>query len=449
MRREVEVGGGPGGAHLQLVGARGAADLAEADGGGGGDGAAEVGVLGAGAGESFGEPFPGDVGEQRVGGDLVVHVGLDVGDEAHGTLPGLFGAGVVEEDEAAEGVAVGFGLVPGAFDLEADGVAERCQALRRADRAEGDLVAELRGVHRLDGLCEGGRGSGVGVQRRRGLGSVWGEHALKTNQAGACGGGGAPWVAPGRVVQLMMDGVASPLKKEDSVSKLNFDELNSMQRYTQFVTFRAIPGALGTEREEIITEARAFFDALAAEEKVVVRGIYDVSGINAEADLMIWWHAEEFEDLQAAYQGFRRTTVLGQLLESTWIGTGLHRPAEFNRSHLPSFIMGEEAEAWITVYPFVRSYEWYLLDPKERRRILAEHGQAARDFPDVRANTVPAFALGDYEWMLAFEGPRLDRIVDLMHQMRYTDARLHVREETPFFSGRRVADIGEVAAILP
>ncbi len=247
----------------------------------------------------------------------------------------------------------------------------------------------------------------------------------------------------------MMDGVASPLKKEDSVSKLNFDELNSMQRYTQFVTFRAIPGALGTEREEIITEARAFFDVLAAEEKVVVRGIYDVSGINAEADLMIWWHAEEFEDLQAAYQGFRRTTVLGQLLESTWIGTGLHRPAEFNRSHLPSFIMGEEAEAWITVYPFVRSYEWYLLDPKERRRILAEHGQAARDFPDVRANTVPAFALGDYEWMLAFEGPRLDRIVDLMHQMRYTDARLHVREETPFFSGRRVADIGEVAAILP
>ena len=247
----------------------------------------------------------------------------------------------------------------------------------------------------------------------------------------------------------MMDGVASPLKKEDSVSKLNFDELNSMQRYTQFVTFRAIPGALGTEREEIITEARAFFDALAAEEKVVVRGIYDVSGINAEADLMIWWHAEEFEDLQAAYQGFRRTTVLGQLLESTWIGTGLHRPAEFNRSHLPSFIMGEEAEAWITVYPFVRSYEWYLLDPQERRRILAEHGQEARDFPDVRANTVPAFALGDYEWMLAFEGPRLDRIVDLMHQMRYTDARLHVREETPFFSGRRVADIGEVAAILP
>ncbi|WP_290221032.1 hydrogen peroxide-dependent heme synthase [Corynebacterium atrinae] len=222
-----------------------------------------------------------------------------------------------------------------------------------------------------------------------------------------------------------------------------------MQRYTQWVTFRAIPGALGSERDNIIAEVRDYLTRLEAEGKVVVRGIYDISGIRAEADVMIWWHAEQFEELQDALNRLRRTTVFGQAVELFWIGNGLHRPAEFNRSHLPSFIMGEDAERWITVYPFVRSYDWYLLDPKERRRILAEHGQSARDFPDVRANTVPAFALGDYEWLLAFEGPRLDRIVDLMHKMRYTDARLHVREEIPFFSGRRVDDVAEVIEMLP
>jgi len=233
------------------------------------------------------------------------------------------------------------------------------------------------------------------------------------------------------------------------VSKLNFDELNSVQRYTQFVTLRAIPGALGSERDGIIDEVRRFLASLEEEGLVTVRGIYDISAIRAEADMMIWWHAEQFEQLQAAYNRFRRTTVLGQSMEVFWICTGLHRPAEFNRSHLPSFIMGEDAEAWITVYPFVRSYDWYLLEPTERRRILSEHGQAARDFPDVRANTVPAFALGDYEWLLAFEGPELGRIVDLMHKMRYTDARLHVREELPFFSGRRVADVAEIIEVLP
>ena len=111
--------------------------------------------------------------------------------------------------------------------------------------------------------------------------------------------------------------------------------------------------------------------------------------------------------------------------------------------------MGEEAEAWITVYPFVRSYDWYIMDPQERRRILANQGKAARDFADVRANTVEAFTLGDYEWMLAFEAPSLERIEDLMHKMRYTEARLHVREEIPFQTGRRVADIGEIIKILP
>jgi Uncharacterized conserved protein len=97
----------------------------------------------------------------------------------------------------------------------------------------------------------------------------------------------------------------------------------------------------------------------------------------------------------------------------------------------------------------VRSYDWYILEPSKRQKILSEHGRAAADFADVRANTVPAFSLGDYEWVLAFEAEKLDRIVDLMHKMRYTEARLHVREELPFITGRRVADIGEIVAVLP
>lgn len=233
------------------------------------------------------------------------------------------------------------------------------------------------------------------------------------------------------------------------MAKLDFEKLNATQRYTQWATFRAIPGALGTERDAIIDQTRQFFREVEDKGVVTVRGIYNITGLRAEADLMIWSHAEEFSDLQDMLAQFRRDTVLGQSMELNWIGNALHRPAEFNKSHLPSFIMGEDPGKWLTVYPFVRSYDWYLMDPKERRRILANHGAAARDFPDVRANTVEAFALGDYEWMLAFEAPSLDRIVDLMHKMRYTEARLHVRKEIPFFTGRRVDDVAEVIEVLP
>lgn len=113
---------------------------------------------------------------------------------------------------------------------------------------------------------------------------------------------------------------------------------------------------------------------------VIIRGIYDLSGMRDSADFMIWWHAEEFEDIQKVFSEFRRTTVLGQISDVTWIGNSLHRPAEFNKSHLPSFIMGEEPEEWIAVYPFVRSFDWYLLEDEKRRKILMEHGMAARDY---------------------------------------------------------------------
>lgn len=80
--------------------------------------------------------------------------------------------------------------------------------------------------------------------------------------------------------------------------------------------------------------------------------------------------------------------------------------------------------------------------------MLAEHGQMARGFPDVRANTVSSFALGDYEWLLAFEADELHRIVDLMRHLRGSQARLHVREELPFYTGRR-KPVSELVAALP
>ena len=80
--------------------------------------------------------------------------------------------------------------------------------------------------------------------------------------------------------------------------------------------------------------------------------------------------------------------------------------------------------------------------------MLADHGKAARGYADVRANTVPAFALGDYEWLLAFEAPELHRIVDLMRDLRATEARRHVREEVPFYTGPRVA-VADLVTRLP
>jgi chlorite dismutase len=222
-------------------------------------------------------------------------------------------------------------------------------------------------------------------------------------------------------------------------------DLNEAIRYTIWSVFR-LRDALPDDRAAVAAEVDELLEQLAAKD-VVTRGTYDVSGLRADADILVWWHAPSADDLQEAYGRFRRT-ALGAACEPVWSVMALHRPAEFNKGHVPAFLAGEEAGDYVCVYPFVRSYDWYLLPDEDRRAMLAEHGQMARGFPDVRANTVSAFALGDYEWVLAFEAKELHRIVDLMRHLRGSRARLHVRDELPFYTGRRKA-ISELVAALP
>ncbi len=72
----------------------------------------------------------------------------------------------------------------------------------------------------------------------------------------------------------------------------------------------------------------------------------------------------------------------------------------------------------------------------------------ARGYPDVRANTVSSFALGDYEWILAFEADDLgpDRRPDA--PLRSSETRRHVRLEIPFYTGARTS-VPDLLARLP
>ncbi|MHB8340727.1 MAG: hydrogen peroxide-dependent heme synthase [Mycobacteriales bacterium] len=222
-------------------------------------------------------------------------------------------------------------------------------------------------------------------------------------------------------------------------------ELNDALLYTMYAVFRSVR-PLPEDRAPLVAEVEALLDA-ASEKDVYTRGVYDASGYKPDADVLVWWTCPDPDALQETYGRFRQTS-LGRHLEVSWTAVALHRPAEFNQGHIPAFVRREDPRRYLVVYPFNRSLEWYLLPDYERRGMLAEHGQMGRDFPDVRANTVAAFALGDYEWVLAFEADELHRLVDCLRHLRASRARLHTKLETPFYTGVR-KPLGEVVAALP
>jgi hydrogen peroxide-dependent heme synthase len=226
------------------------------------------------------------------------------------------------------------------------------------------------------------------------------------------------------------------------MNQQNVEEINQTIRYTNWTSFRRISPVLNSSSatnswQELVTDL--------GKQDLTIRGAYDLRGLRGDADLLIWSHAPTAELIQKTIRLFLESEF-GRNFQPVWSGMGLHRPAEFNRSHVPGFMSGAKAKDWLCIYPFVRSYEWYLLPEQERREMLIEHGQAGHKFPGIVSNTVASFALGDYEWLLALESDELHEIVDMMRELRYTKARLHVREEVPFFTGKQLdqTQIGEL-----
>ena len=265
---------------------------------------------------------------------------------------------------------------------------------------------------------------------------------------------GAPSRAAGQPAPTQEDSMSTPhphaaharVTDPRDATDVDFDEVNNKQHYALYSVFalgESLPADDG-ERGRIVAESLDYVKGAGAE----IRGFYDVSGFRAEADLMVWWLDDDPEVLQDAYHRLR-ASALGKFLDPVWSCMGLHTPAEFNKRHIPACFGGVAPRDWAMVYPFVRSYDWYLKAPEERARIMAEHGRNGfAQYPDVKGSTLSAFGFSDYEWVLAFEADTLDRLEGVMHAQRYTEARLYVREDTPFFTGPRVS-LGEWAERQP
>lgn len=216
--------------------------------------------------------------------------------------------------------------------------------------------------------------------------------------------------------------------------------------FTLWAVLRRDPTRTAPADGDAVAELEATLTRVQDSGAVTARGLYDVSGLKADADVMIWLHGPRAEDLQQALRELRATSMLATLLP-TWNTLGVHRPAEFNARHVPAFLKDTHPSVWLAVYPFVRTHQWYLLPEAERSAMLADHGRRGVTYTGIQTNTVAAFALGDYEWIVAIESDELTELTDMMRALRYSPARRYVHLETPFYTGRRI-EAAELAQVL-
>ena len=103
------------------------------------------------------------------------------------------------------------------------------------------------------------------------------------------------------------------------------------------------------------------------------------------------------ESIQTAVRAIRRQGF-GPAATFVWSGVGMHRPAEFNKGHVPAFMTGAPAQDYLVVYPFVKKRPWYFLSFEERADAMREHAPELSfvrrlDNPPVFADVDPERAL--------------------------------------------------------
>ena len=94
-------------------------------------------------------------------------------------------------------------------------------------------------------------------------------------------------------------------------------------------------------------------------------------------------------------------------------------------------IMGRK---YLIVYPFLKTHEWYQQSMEERQRIMKEHFVIGHRYPEVKISTAYSFGLDDQEFVLGFETDEPARFLDLVEELRSSEARPYTLRDTPIFT---------------
>src|SRR6202022_4560737 len=89
---------------------------------------------------------------------------------------------------------------------------------------------------------------------------------------------------------------------------------------------------------------------------------------------------------------------------------------------------------YLFVYPFVKTRNWYRLPAEERKRQMGEHIATGHRYPSVKINTTYSFGLDDQEFVVAFESDSVADFLDLVQEMRGSEASTHTVRDTPSFT---------------
>jgi chlorite dismutase len=224
------------------------------------------------------------------------------------------------------------------------------------------------------------------------------------------------------------------------------------REYLKYTFYRVAQSWRLQPREARAAQKRGFsaeLSALCGEYNV---RLYSLVGLRGDCDFMTWTIADRAQDLQEVARRVVSTEV-GAHLETPYSYLGMRKRSVYLGGHEHAAQDGAGGPgapvgaSFLFVYPFTKKRDWYALPFEERQKIMREHFKVGHKYPKITIHTGYSFGIDDYEFILAFEGDDPGEFLDLVMELRTSEASRYTAVETPIFTCMAAEPEALVAAL--
>ena len=211
--------------------------------------------------------------------------------------------------------------------------------------------------------------------------------------------------------------------------------LMSDNRFVHALALGLDPAWRRLDPEQRCRSAEDFCGAITARSDVTTF-TYSTIGLKAGVDLILWSLAPSLEALEEKNARALRSDM-GAWMTVQQSLLGVIRPSQYVKRPTPqeqSLFAGERS-AYLIVYPFTKSTDWYLLGLEERQKVMNEHMKVGHRYHQVRQLLANSFGVDDMDFLVAYETDDLVAFGELVRELRGTESRRSTIRDTPILTG--------------
>ncbi len=207
----------------------------------------------------------------------------------------------------------------------------------------------------------------------------------------------------------------------------------SDRHFVKFTFLKVDPAWRRRSAEERAADKGEFAAACAEFAEGHALRAYSLVGTRGDTDLMIRSWARTLDPIHQLH------VLLNQSGLMRWADIphsylAMTKPSPYSDEERPLGPRPNEEAKYLFIYPMWKKREWYLLDPKERWRIMQGHIETGRKYTGIEINTAYSYGLDDQEFVVSFNADEPGEFLDLVQELRGTESSAYTESETPIFT---------------